>query len=128
MGDSKYESTSIERKKKKVENKTINGIKKERKKSARMPCARPHPLLHFSDLGGPEFFKIMASVWVLVLPVANKIGPRGIVWESLDGSLDVTPAVRGGCHFLPSSSIKKKKKKIRRQGKQLNQTITHKHI
>jgi hypothetical protein len=99
-------------------------------KSACMPCARPHPLLHFSDLGGPEFFKIMASVGVLVLPVANEIGPRGIVWKSLDGSLDVTPAVRGGCRFLPSSSIpkKKKKKNFRRQGKQVNPKITHKHI
>ena len=49
----------------------------------------------------------MASVRVLLLTVANEIGPRGVVRESLNGGFDVTSTVRGGCRFLPSGSIER---------------------
>ena len=100
--------------------------KNKNKNSTPMSCPRPHPLLHFCDLGGLELFEVVASVWVFIPTMANEIGPRGIVWESLNGSLDVTPAVGGRCRFLPSGSIEQRRKKNSDgRGKQENNSQTH---
>jgi len=57
--------------------------------------------------------------------MANEIRPRGVVWEPLNGSLDMTPAVGGGCRFLPSSSVEQESVNKKKQNKKKKKEISN---
>jgi hypothetical protein len=69
-----------------------------------------------------EFFEILARFQMLSLTVTNEIGPRGVVREPLDRSLDMTSTVRRRRGFLSSGPIEHKKTRKEGSGKKKSAT------